>query len=115
MGEGIKIDLLLLDNGASTRDSEEIEEEIIKSLSNLFGPEVRIKPFLKGIDFLLCLGKIRCWWCCLPLQEIKKAIFSSECNKYPGADWFSMAFQKNWNMIKRDLEGVLRSSLKEAF
>ncbi|TYK14180.1 uncharacterized protein E5676_scaffold8046G00040 [Cucumis melo var. makuwa] len=49
MGEGIKIDLLLLDNGASTRDSEEIEEEIIKSLSNLFGPEVRIKPFLKGV------------------------------------------------------------------
>lgn len=44
------IGLLLLDNRVYASDSKVIEEEIIKSFSNLLSPKVRIKPFLEGID-----------------------------------------------------------------
>lgn len=103
------IDLLILDNGVSKRDSKEIEEEIMKSFSNLLSPEVSVKPFLEGID----------WNPILPredeelvkpssLEEIKTAVFSCEGGKSHGADGFSMAFlQKNWDLIKVGFGGSL--------
>lgn len=75
------IDLLLLDNGVSTRDSTEIEGEIIKSFSNLLSLEVRIKPFLEGINWSpILLREDEKLVMPFTLEEIKMVVFSCEGN-----------------------------------
>lgn len=100
--------LLLLDNGKSTRDGMEIDEEIIRSFSNFYSSKVWDKPLLEGIDWSPILtredGDLVVSF---TLDELKKVVFNCDENKFSGVDGFSVTFFiYNWNLIKGDLEGV---------
>lgn len=102
--------LLLLDNGKSTRDGMEIDEEIIRSFSNFYSSKVWDKPLLEGIDWSPILtredGDLVVSF---TLDELKKVVFNCDENKFSGVDGFSVTFFiYNWNLIKGDLEGVFK-------
>lgn len=73
-------------------NGKEIEEEILRSFSGLYIPEIKEKSFdwspisIRENEELAIL---------FSLEEIRKVVFSCDRNKSLGSDGFSMTFQNN--------------------
>ena len=90
-----------------TSNDREIEEEMLTVFSKLYSPLAQEKPFVEGTDWNpIALREDEELVAPFTLEEIRKPMFSSDGNKSPDLDGFTMAFFKdNWNIVKGDLEG----------
>lgn len=108
------IGTLVLENGVRTSNDKETKEEILLAFSKLYSPTIPEKLFVEGIEWSPISSREDEELVALfTLEEIRKAVFSSDRNKSPGLDDFTMAFfSDNWNLVKGDLEGVFKEFFK---
>ncbi|KAA0060702.1 hypothetical protein E6C27_scaffold496G00040 [Cucumis melo var. makuwa] len=86
-----------------TSDGKEIKEEILKTFSSLYSPEVKEKPFVEGIDWMpISTREDKELVAPFTFDEIRKVVLSYNRNESPGFDEF---FER----------GTLNSSLVETY
>lgn len=110
-----RIGPLILENGESTRNDKEVEEEVLATFSELFNPVVRAEQFVDGIEWSpISFGRMRSWWFLSLWMKLRREVFGCDRSKSLGLNDFFMAFfQDNLDLVKGELQGVFRDVFPE--
>ena len=71
-----RIGPLILENGESTRNDKEVEEEVLSTFSELFNLVVWAKKFVDGLEWSpISFGRMRSWWSLSFWMKLRRAVF----------------------------------------